>query len=258
MKNLTAALWTENLKIRKSKVFWLSMVFFVFVSFMMGLIVFVQQHPDIAEKMGMIGTKASLLKFGEPNWKNYFMLLSQGISGIGIVGFGFITTWVFGREYSENTIKDIISLPVSRTSVVIAKIMIIVIWSVLLSGIFIVFGLIFGYMAGISGWTSEIFSEFASRYIAISGLTIMLCTPVAFFASYSRGFLLPIGIIILTMIMANFTGLVGLGPYFPWSIPGSLCVAPFHIDPVSYIILILTSFLGLAGTLAWWQFADQK
>ena len=50
-------------------------------------------------------------------------------------------------------------------------------------------------------------------------LTILLCTPVAFFASYGRGYLPPIGFAILTLIIAQFTGLVGLGPYFPWGIP---------------------------------------
>ena len=71
-----------------------------------------------------------------------------------------------------------------------------------------------------------------------------------------------VGIIILTMIMANFTGLVGLGPYFPWAIPGLLSAPPgaddIHLNIVSYIILFSTSILGLFGTLAWWRFADQK
>ncbi len=258
MKSILITLWAENLKVRKSKIFWLSFVFFVFVSIMMGLIVFVQQHPELAEKMGMIGTKASLLKFGEPNWKNYFTLLAQGIAGIGIVGFGFITTWVFGREFTDHTMKDIIALPVSRTFIVVSKIIVTIIWSVLLALTFFISGLFFGFMAGITGWSGEIFSQFVSTFTKISLLTILLCTPVAFFASYGRGFLLSIGIIILTMIMANFTGLVGLGPYFPWSIPGSLCVPPYQIKVISYLILSATSFIGLAGTMFWWQFADHK
>ena len=41
-------------------------------------------------------------------------------------------------------------------------------------------------------------------------LTMLLCTPVAFFASYGRGYLPPVGFAIVTL---------GLGPYFPWGIP---------------------------------------
>jgi len=258
MKSIRASFWVECLKVRKSKVFWLSIVFFVFVSFMMGIIVLIQQHPELSEKMGLIGTKASLFKTGEPNWENYFALLNQIIAGIGMVGFGFVTSWVFGREYAENTMKDILSLPVSRSSIVISKLLVVTIWCILLTLVFLTFGILFGYLAGISGLTYEILARFLSTFMSVSLLTILLCTPVAFFASYSRGILLPVGIIILTMIIANFSGLIGLGPYFPWSIPGSLCIPPFRLEMASYVILFITSISGLSGTLLWWRFADQK
>jgi ABC-2 type transport system permease protein len=69
------------------------------------------------------------------------------------------------------------------------------------------------------------------------------------------------GIVILTLIVANFTGLVGLGPYFPWAIPG-IYSAPagtegMQLSTASFIILLFTSIVGLIGTLAWWRFADQ-
>jgi len=56
--------------------------------------------------------------------------------------------------------------------------------------------------------------------------------------------------------------LLGLGPYFPWAIPG-LCSAPsgtegMQLTVASYIILFLTFLLGLGGTLAWWRYADQR
>ena len=262
MKSLWVTFWAEGLKIKKSKVFWLSIVFFAFISFMMGLIMFVQIHPEIAEKFGMIGTKASMLRFGAPNWQNYFTLITQGISAIGLIGYGFITCWVFGSEYSDHTIKDILSLPVSRSSIVLSKLIITVLWSILLTCIFLAFSLIFGHLAGISGWSGEILLQFLYTFTMVSLLSMLLCTPIAFFASCSGGFLLPIGIIILTMIMGNFAGVVGLGPYFPWAIP-ALSIAPpgtedIHINSTSYIILFLTSILGLIGTLAWWRFADQK
>jgi ABC-2 type transport system permease protein len=262
MKSIWVNLWAESLKVRKSKVFWLSIVFFVFVSFMMGLIMFVQKNPEISQKLGMIGTKASMLRFGEPNWQNYLALVTQGIAAIGLIGYGFITCWIFGCEYSDHTIKDILALPVSRSSIVLSKLIVAVLWSIILTSVFLAFGLLFGHLAGISGWSGEILSQFIYKFTMVSLLSMLLCTPVAFFASYSGGFLLPLGIIILTMIMANFSGLVGFGPYFPWAVPG-LFSAPsgtedIHLSIASYVILFLTSILGLAGTLAWWRFADQK
>lgn len=262
MKSINTTLWVELLKIRKSKMFWGTIVFFMFTSSMMGLLMFVQIHPEISGKLGMIGNKATMLRFGEPNWKNYLNLIMQGIAGIGLVGIGFVTSWVFGREYSENTLKDILAIPISRINIVFSKFIIVVIWSIILSFLYFVFGLLFGLLIGLPDWSNEIFFEYAYKYTITSLLIIFLSSPVAFLASYSRGYLLPLGFVILTLILANFSGLVGLGPYFPWAIPGLYGIPSgienMQLNIASYFILFATSLLGLFGTIAWWKFADQK
>jgi len=262
MKSLIVALGVEILKIRKSKVFWLSVLFFMFVAFMMGLMMFVSKYPEIAGQLGMVGTKASMLRIGEANWKNYFTLLNQGIAGIGLVGYGFITSWVFGREYSDHTVKDLLALPVSRDSIVKSKLIVVAVWSIVVSIIFFLFSLLMGKVVGLSSWSPEVVWKFTGIYSAICLLSVLLCTPVAFVASYSRGYLVPLGFVILTLIIANFSGLVGLGPYFPWSIPGIISVPSgseeMYLNLASYIILAATSLLGLFGTIALWRYADHK
>jgi ABC-2 type transport system permease protein len=261
MRPVLVGLWAEGLKIIKSKVFWFSILFFLFVTLMMGLIMFVQIHPEIAKKLGMIGTKATLLRFGAPTWSTYFTLLEQAVAAIGLVGFGFVTSWIFGREYSDKTAKDILALPISRSYIVLSKFIVSVIWCIILATIFFSFALLLGKIVGISGWSGRILSEFFRTYIIVSSLTILLCTPVAFFASFGRGYLLPFAFIILTLILANFIGFVGLGAYFPWAIPGILCtpsIAGVNLNIASYIILFMTSGLGYIGTLVWWIFADHK
>jgi len=262
MKSISATLWVEFLKIRKSKMFWATIVLFIFISSMMGLLMFVQIHPEISGKLGMIGNKASMLRFGEPNWKNYLTLLMQGIAGVGLIGIGFVASWVFGREFSDHTIKDILALPVSRSYIVISKFFVVIIWSILLSIMYFAFGLLIGLLIGLPGWSGEIVIQYAGKYSVTSLLILMLSTPVAFLASYSRGYLFPLGFVILTLILANFIGMIGLGPYFPWAIPG-LYGAPggsadLQLNTASYIILVCTSLLGLYGTIAFWRFADQK
>jgi len=228
----------------------------------MALLFFVQKHPEIASKLGMVGTKANMLRLGKADWSSYFGFLTQGIAGIGLIGFGFVTSWVFGREYVDRTVKDILALPVSRSYIVLSKFIVIIIWCAMLTFIFFIFGFIVGQIIGISGWSNEIAFQYAYKFVITSLLTILLCAPIAFFASYSRGYLLPMGFVILTLIMANFTGLIGLGPYFPWAIPG-IYSAPSGTEGIqlvisSYIILATTSLLGLGGTLAWWRYADQN
>jgi ABC-2 type transport system permease protein len=117
-----------------------------------------------------------------------------------------------------------------------------------------------GWFIDISGWSADVFSQFTEKFFKTSFLTLLLCTPVAFFASYGRGIIAPIGFLILSLVMAQFIGLVGLGPYFPWAIPG-VYTAPvgnegMQLKFISYIILILTCASGFFGTIAWWRYAD--
>ena len=261
MKNIFSTIWTESLKIRRSKMLWVTILFYLFIPFMMGVLMFVQKYPEISSKLGMIGTKASMLTLGEADWSVYFGLLNLIISMIGIIGFGFVTTWVFGREYSDRTVRDLLALPTPRSSIVLSKFIIVVFWCLLLSFILFAFGLVVGGMIQLSGWSSKIVFHSAYIFIITSLLTILLCPPVAFFASYGRGYLPPIVFVILTLIITQFIGLVGLGPYFPWAIPAlyssTTGVESAQLGIVSYTILFLTSIFGLIGTLAWWRYADQ-
>jgi ABC-2 type transport system permease protein len=61
---------------------------------------------------------------------------------------------------------------------------------------------------------------------------------------------------ILAMGLAQLINAAGWGEYFPWSIP-ALYVQGENLGTVSYVIVILTSVTGIAGTLLWWELADQ-
>ena len=260
MKNLSATFITECMKLRRSKIFVITIVFFIFIPLMMGLLMIVAQHPEISAKLGLVGTKAKL--FGENNWEGYFTGLLQIIAAIGIIGFGFVTSWVFGREYIDHTITNILALPVSRSAIVISKFIVVIIWSALLVIVMFVAGIVIGRLIGIPDWSDRLFSQFVSKYILVSGLTILLCTPVALIASYGRGIIAPIAFVILMLITAQFVSFVGLGPYFPWAIPGLLTVPAgtegMEIVFASYVIFIVTVLTGFAGTIIWWRIADQK
>jgi ABC-2 type transport system permease protein len=255
VRSFFSAFWAESLKIRKSKIFLITILFFLFIPLVMGFLIFISKNPEIANKLGIVGLKSSI--FTNSDWPAYFGLLNQFIAGVGIIGFGFATSWVFGREYSDHTIKDLLALPVSRSLIVLSKFMVIVLWCILLSIFFIIFGIIIGIVVHIPGWSSEVVLNSAYKFTIAAILTILLCGPVAFFASYGRGYLLPIGFIIFTLLIGNFINVINLGPYFPWAIP-VLFASNQNLGITSYLILFFTSIFGFIGTLLWWSFADQN
>jgi len=252
----------EILKVRRSPILLGTILFFMFIPSMMGLLMFVQVHPDISGKLGMIGNKASMMTFGDPNWENYLILLIEVIAGVGFVGIGFVTSWIFGREFSEHTVKDIIVIPIPRSYIVYSKFIIVAVWSIILSIVYFAVGIFIGLLIGLQDWSGEIIIQYACNYLITSLLILLLSTPVAFLASYSRGYMVPLGFVILTLIMANFVGMVGLGPYFPWAIPGLYGMPggteDLQLNIASYIILICTCLAGIYGTIAFWRYADQK
>lgn len=260
MKNIFSAIWAESLKIRRSKIFWITILVFIFVPMMMGLMMFIAKNPELAYKFGILGAKASVLKI-KADWPTYFGFLNLAGVAVGLIGFGFVTSWVFGREYSDRTMKDLLALPVTRSSIVLAKFIVVAIWCTLLSLILLTSGFIAGGIVQLSGWTSEIAFHSTIIFAVASLLTILLCTPVAFFANFSRGYLAPVGFVVLAFGIGQFIGALGLAQYYPWAIPmlytGASGTESAQLGIISYIVLLLTSILGLIGTFAWWRYADQ-
>ena len=258
MNNITAAFCVEFIKTHKSKILLTTILIFTIIPLMMGLIIFVARNPEIAGKLGMIGMKAKM--FGENDWPGYFAILNQTMGSVGLIGFGFVTSWVFGREHIDRTMKDILALPVRSSSIVFAKIIIVFIWCILLALVLYSVGIISGLIMHLPGWTADNFWHFSNRFFMTSLLTLLLCSPVSYLAGYSRGIIAPLGFVILTMIMAQFIGLIGLGPYFPWAIPGLFSVAKdtqgMQLHITSYVILALTFATGYWATLHWWLHAD--
>jgi len=259
MTDISAAVWAESLKVRRSKMLWLSILAALFMAIMTGFLMFIAKNPELAGKMGLLGTKSSMMQ--NVDWPSYLGLLAQMISALGLMGFGFVASWVFGREYSDRTVKDLLALPLPRSYIVISKLVVVAAWSILLSLILLAAALVIGGLIGLSGGSNEVVLHGAYAYGVTALLTLILCTPVAFFASYGRGYLPPMGFVIMTLLIGQFIVAVGIGPYFPWAIPGLYSVAASTGGPqlgaISYIILVLTGLIGLAATFAWWRYADQ-
>ena len=106
MKGFVAALYVEMIKALKSKMLWVTFIFFSFIALMLGFLMLVAKHPEIAGKSDVLSMKASLIS--KPDWPTFFWLLLQMVLTVGSIGPAIVTIWVFGREYSDRTIKDLL------------------------------------------------------------------------------------------------------------------------------------------------------
>ena len=156
----------------------------------------------------------------QANWNSYLGLLSQAVGVGGVLIVGFVASWLFGREYSDGTAKDLFSLPVSRAKILNAKFIYYIIWCFALVVSNLVSGLIIGYALQLPGWNSAMFSANFRVYLVTTAMIIMLNTPIAFFAVPGKGFMTPLGIVAVLLVMAQIIGALGFGNYFPWAVPG--------------------------------------
>ena len=262
MKALAAAFWTESLKVRKSKIFLITIIFYSFIALMMGVMMYASQHPEFAAKSDLLSTKASFIS--DPSWISFYNLLFQVILTMGTIGIGIITSWTFGREYSDRVIKDILALPVSRVTIVNAKFLVILIWNIILTLVFFIIATLIGLAIKLTEWDLTFYGKMLRIFLTTSLLNSLLCTLVSFCSSIGRGFLLPIGFVVLTLMIPQFIFIAapGIARFVPWAIPAFYCniAGPSTPDPglTGYIVFIITILTGLFGTWGWWRYADQK
>lgn len=255
MNNIKQAVWVESLKARRSKVPLLTTLGFLMIPMVGGLFMIILKDPEFARRVGLISIKAQVMA-GVADWPTFLNLLAQSIAIGGIILFGFIGSWVFGREYANRTVKDLLALPTSRSAIVLAKFVLIMVWSAVLSTFVYFVGLGVGAAVGLPQASSEVLWQGTITFAITAALTITLVTPIAFFASAGHGYLPPMGVTILAIFLAQIIAVVGWGEYFPWSIP-ALISQGGQLEYISYLIVILTSVAGFAGTFIWWEFADQ-
>jgi ABC-2 type transport system permease protein len=255
MNNLAQAIWVEMLKARRSRMPLLTALGFAMVPLGGGFFMIVLKDPEMARRVGLISTKAQLT-MGAADWPTYLRFLTLAVGAGGSFIFGLIASWVFGREYSDRTVKDLLALPTSRSAIVLSKLVVIALWSVAVTLIGSVITLCVGTALGLPQVPPQVFWQSGVTITVAAALTIALVTPIAFSASAWHGYLPPIGVMILAMALSQLINAAGWGEYFPWAVP-ALYVQGEILGMVSYLIVILTGMVGMLGTLIWWERADQ-
>lgn len=259
MTNLGQAVWVELLKARRSRVPLITLLAFALAPLAGGFFMVVKD-PTTARRLGMISAKAQLVA-GSADWPTYFTLLAQAVAIAGVMLFGFVASWVFGREYSDHTLKDLLALPTPRSSIVLAKFVVVALWCLGLVAAIYALGLLVGLLVGLPPAPAQVMLSGSLTVLVTALLTLLLAGPVAFFAGLGRGYLAPLGAVVLLVVAAQVIAAAGWGEYFPWSIPALYAgvAGPGYaaLGPVSYALVGLTGLAGIAATLAWWVFADQ-
>jgi len=262
MKELKNAFLSEIYKLRHLSIVWITFVAFAMVPIMGGVIMFLIQNPGLIPKSSILNIKTSMLST-PVNWGSYLSLyLSQGAGIAGIIVYGFVASYLFGREYSDHTYRDLLSLPISRTKQLNAKFIVYIIWCLSLAISDLILGFIVGGILNLPGWEYNVILGITKIYFVTVLIVMALGTWISFFALWAKGYLAPLGFLIVILMLAQFIPYTGWGHYFPWSIPGIYCGGAGEdlrnlLNGWSYFSLLITSLIGYILTIGWWKYSDQ-
>ncbi|MEO6084247.1 MAG: ABC transporter permease [Umezawaea sp.] len=260
MTRLGAAVAVEALKARRSRLPWVTVLAFTVVALVGGLFMFILQDQERARGLGLLGAKATLVG-GDASWSTYLGFLAQATAVGGVVVFGLVLVWSFGREFGQHTVKDLLALPTSRATIVTAKFAVAAVWCAALAAQLAVLGLLVGAVLRLPGWSTDVAVTGLARLAATAAMTALVATPLAMAASVGRGYLPGVAAMITAVFLAQIVAALGYGRYFPWSVPalfaGLAGPDSVPLGLLGVVLVVLVGAAGVLGTALWWRHADQ-
>ena len=256
MNILADMVWIELRKVLRSRVPLFTAVGFLMMPLIGALLIFIYKDPQLARQLGLVGTKANLV-VGSADWPGYLNLMIEFTALGGFFFFCLAISWIFGREFTDGTVKDLLAVPVPRFSILLAKFIVTAVWCIALILETSIAGVILGAVIQLPGGSPAALLHAAGLMAVTTLMSVILIMPFGFFASVGRGFLLPIGIAVLTVILGNLSITLGWGEYFPWAVPAQYMQGT-PLTLVSVCLVILTGLIGIGATHWWWKYADQN
>ncbi len=253
------ALQAEFLKLRHSPVVPASFIAFAIAPLMGAVIMVMVANPEAGDPETALSLKAQAMNFTS-SWQSYLSMLAQAVGVGGVMVFGFVASWLFGREYSDQTATDLLALPTARSRLVNGKFGLYIIWCLALAGANLLLGVLLGLLLQLPPLTLFEWVESLQIYFITTLLTILLGCPLAFFAMWGRGYLAPLAAVALTLVLSQIMAAIGFGIYFPWALPGIYSGAAGEyrnqLEVLSYLLLGFIAVLGYLASLFYWKNAD--
>ena len=249
-----AALAAELIKARRSRVPLMTITAMSAAGLIAALFMVILADPARAQRLGLLAEKAQLSGLAA-NWAGLLRFLSQIVAVGDLMLFAFIATWIFGREFSDGTMRYLLALPVSRPAIACAKFTVMMLWSAAVTGWLIGFVLLLGWALGLPGASPQVLLHGLSGTAISAALLLAVTTPVALGACAGRGYLAPLASTTGIVVLGQVAAALGWGGIFPWSIPAIAAgLAPgTRLTAASVVIAVLTGTAGVAGTIMWWR-----
>lgn len=197
---------------------------------------------------GVLAAKADVLA-GGTGWVGLFGIAGQVAAVGGLLGFGVMAGWLYGREFTDGTVAALFARPVPLSSVAVAKLLLYLAWALAVATLLTLGVLALGAVLTLSastGFEAGAGGAAPVRLFAITLLTALLALPCALVATVTRGYLAAVGAAVTIVVVAQVAVMVGVGGWVPFAVPGLWAVGAGAGGGVTASQLALVAPLALA------------
>jgi ABC-2 type transport system permease protein len=230
---MRAAIWAEVVKLAGSTVGRVGSAAIVMgisvLSASMLLAAATTHDPQLLAKLGPVATG---------DWQGFLLGAAQITGAGGLGGFAVVLAWMFGREFGDGTITGLFALPVRRTTIALAKMIVYALWASSMSVLLAIVLALVGTIAGL-GPVDEHTLAILARQAALGIMSVAITLPVAWAATLSRSVLGGVSVAIGLVVVAQVSVLAGLGGWMPLAAPALWAISlGATVSPIQLALLI--------------------
>lgn len=231
----------EFLKLKRSNIFSLSVIGAIIPAFLMFI---------------------AVTAFGEEGtFEAFFTNINMYMSALfAVLLFAIIISYLFGREYNEHTLKTMLTIPISKGKFLISKYIMFLIWIVILTLVTSLSTVIFGFIAGLNGFTLKLFINSFGQLLFANFLLFMAFSPFVFISLFITN-------MVPAMIGGASLGLINImiygqnwAPFIPWVSPYLIAsgeILEYSVSVIASCSIILATFIiGLAVSYIYFTKTD--
>ncbi|MEX1079779.1 MAG: ABC transporter permease [Homoserinimonas sp.] len=244
---MRAALWAEAVKLTSSAVGRVGTAAIVGgIAVLCGALLLAAESgdPQLVAKLGPAA---------DGGWSGLLAAAAQVTGAGGLLGFGVVLAWLFGREFGEGTVSGLFAIPIRRSTIAAAKLLVYGAWATLASVALAVALLVVGLVSGLGAFPAELWPAIA-RQLALTVMTAAVATPVAWAATAGRSLLVGVSTAIGIVIVAQVSVLAGAGGWMPLAAPALWAVSGGSAVSLLQLSLLVPVVAAVAGaTMAIWE-----
>lgn len=166
--------------------------------------------PQLAAKLGPL--------IDPGGWAGYLSTAAQVSGAAGLLGTGVVLSWLFGREFADGTITGLFAIPVPRTTLAAAKLLVYLAWAAATAIALLAALIAFGLTFGLGPIPADVLPAIG-RQFALFVLTGAIAVPAAWAATLRRSVLAGIAVAIGILVVSQVAVIAGAGGWFPFSAP---------------------------------------